>query len=117
MPTSAVHRRVSTLSGSKIPKQSVYQALRTLLKRKQVTARRLGRELTYRLVTRASAGPPRPTPLTSGDREVAGGAKELRAVHTLAVGEVALIEIGTTHVETATNVHGRLVLERHRRPK
>ncbi|MDE1821896.1 MAG: hypothetical protein KGJ23_13970 [Euryarchaeota archaeon] len=37
--------------------------------------------------------------------------------HRLSLGEVLVLEIGEDHLETATNVHGRVVLERHARPR
>ncbi len=38
-------------------------------------------------------------------------------LHKLAPGEVSILHVSETHVEAATNVHGKLVLERHRRPR
>ena len=48
--TSQVMKQASALAGSKIPAFSIYSALRTLKRRKQVTARRHGREFVFKLV-------------------------------------------------------------------
>src|SRR5258708_28276310 len=47
MRTSEIFRRLAKVAGSKIPTQSVYQALRTLVKRKQLSVRKAGRERVY----------------------------------------------------------------------
>ena len=117
--TSRVMQGVARLSGTRIPGYSVYQSLRTLVRQGAVVAQRKGREFSYRLASRARgvrstpATVPAGATLTPEPRGVGGS----RVLHTLAVGEVAIVEIGKAHIETATNVHGRLVIERHRRPK
>jgi|GEM_PF-6849414 len=150
MLTSQIQSRVAKLSGSKIPPYSIYQALRTLVKRHRLQARRQGREYSYKFVTGGAATPAKPVSrakrvvaaLTPAPRPAAAvatpvsapavapmpltvpeapaavpGAPAAPSLHKLAPGEVALLHIGEAHVETATNVHGRIVLERHRRPK
>ena len=37
-------------------------------------------------------------------------------LHKLAPGEAVILNVGEEHVETATNVYGKIVLERHKRP-
>ena len=113
--TADIQRQVDQASGAKIPAYSVYQALRTLVKRKEARATRKGREYSYRLM---SAEPATPAP-TIAETEapalpVAGGSQ---LPHKIAPGEVTILEIGETHVETASNLHGKLVLQRHPRPK
>lgn len=54
-------------------------------------------------------------PRTEKFRNVIVGSATLP--HKLAVGEVLVLAIEPTHVETATNVHGKVVVERHPRPK
>lgn len=130
MRTSELMHRASQLSGSKIPGYSVYQALRTLVKNEVVAARREGREFTYRLSaarkrpsTTASAPAPSPAPTPApvtpspAVAPVAATPSTAAPVHTLAPGEVAILHIGETHIESATNQHGQLVLARHKRPK
>lgn len=123
LPTSQIEKSIASLSGSRIPSYSVYQALRTLTKRKVVSARRKGRELSFSLVATGRAAPapavverpaemaappmppaPAPTPSTPA------------GLHTIAPGEVTILHVGDSHIETATNVHGKIVLEKHRRP-
>lgn len=135
MRTSELMRRASQLSGTKLPGYSVYQALRTLIKNKAVAARREGRELTYRLTSATrrrtsapAATPPAPAvaptprpPVTPAppapSAPVTPTVPTAAPVHTLAPGEVAILHIGESHVESATNVHGQLVLAKHKRPK
>lgn len=127
MRTSELMERASQLSGSKLPGYSVYQALRTLVKNEVVAARREGRELTYRLTASRSrraptpppepASPPATMPAPSTPTVVAPAAAAHPAVHTLAPGEVAILHIGETHIETASNEHGQLVLAKQKRPK
>ena len=141
MRTSEIQRKASKLAGSPLPGYSVYQALRTLVKREIVAAKREGRELTYQLKGRmptAGAKRGRPAKVASATAPASVAAAvapamvaasgpaatapattttALARLDTLAPGEIALLHIGETHVEAATNVHGKLVLERHKRPK
>jgi hypothetical protein len=126
MLTSEIQKRAEQLSGSSIPAYSTYQALRTLVKRKVVKATRRGREFSYRLLSAGSSEPsssametpsmdPSAPSLAEG---VAASAAPTSGptVHKLALGEVAIIHVTETHVETATNEHGKLLIERHKRP-
>jgi hypothetical protein len=54
-------------------------------------------------------------PRTEKSRSVVVGSATLP--HKLGVGEVLVLFIGEAHVETATNVHGKIVLEKHTRPR
>jgi hypothetical protein len=107
------------LSGSRIPSYSVYQALRTLVKKKQVISARHGRELTFTLAsatTRRSV--PAATPVVSAEAvavPAASAASPWELPHKLAPGEASIIHVGETHLETVSNVHGKIVVERHRR--
>ena len=122
--TSQILSKVSSLSGAKIPAYSVYQALRTLVKKRQLSSSRQGRELTFTQAGGPSSAPARPAPAvdTSPTSMVDAGAKSTAASgalvlpHTLAPGEISILHVSDGHVEAATNVHGKLVLERHRRP-
>lgn len=137
MRTSELMRRASQLSGSDLPGYSVYQALRTLVKNKAVAARREGRELTYRLTGQHGRRPSAPAPpsvpatptapvqpastppvaATPAPSPAPKPALSPTPIHTLAPGEVAILHVGESHVESATNVHGQLVLAKHKRPK
>lgn len=139
MKTSEIQARASKLAGEDLPGYSVYQALRTLVRREVVAVKREGRELTYQLKERmpakrgrpsaasgmapaasappagapivAAAAPPAPAPPAPAVTTTA-----LALVDTLSPGEIAILHIGETHVEAATNLHGKLVLEKHKRP-
>jgi hypothetical protein len=119
MLTKDLQRKVASLTGTKIPAYSIYQALRTLVKRKVVTATRMGRQFSYRLIgspaERAARSEPAPT---ASSRVTSLMVPPLALLpHKLAPGEVTILHIGETHIETATNEHGKLVLERHARPR
>jgi hypothetical protein len=140
LPTSQLMRRAASMAGTKIPEFSIYSALRTLKKHKLVTSRRHGHELTFKLAKhskadRTQAGQlamavraetPAPEAPVSAPSSVAAVTSEPSAIastspagatlHKLAVGEAVILHVGETHVETATNVHGKIVLEKHRRP-
>lgn len=117
LTTSAIHSRAEQLSGAKLPSYSVYQALRTLVRRKAVSATRQGRELSYRLVGGATALPTEPVSKPSEpERMVPVGAATL-VMHKMAPGEITVVHVSETHIETASNVEGKLLLERHPRPR
>jgi hypothetical protein len=134
--TTAIVERVSKEAGTSIPAFSVYSALRTLVKRKVLKAGREGHEKSYSLVgptapthaptaapTPAAWSAPRPVgtpvaatpvaPTTSAPTPISAPPPALP--HKLAVGEALILEVGENHVESVTNVHGHLVVERHPR--
>ena len=129
--TSNVAKRIAKSSGKKFHKNSVYLALRELAARGDIKVTRVGLEKTYRIAKdigpRANQRPPaskaakvgvspeghrrtQPTPSDSG---------VLAAMfpHKLALGEILVLSIGNGYVLTATNLHGRLTLERHPLPE
>jgi hypothetical protein len=116
--TSQIQKRIRSLKGSSIPPYSIYQGLRTLYKRRQVLRERKGREYTFRL---PGSKPPMPSATTvvevvPAPAPVPDSGPQGHLPHKLAPGDSTILAIGKTHVETATNVHGKLVLERHKRP-
>jgi hypothetical protein len=150
MLTSEIMASAASLSGSKIPAFSIYSALRTLKKRKEVSVTKRGRELVFQFVTTAKpepkaeavqpgAQPPfadvaaqSPGPMTPAQQSPSAAAPVLQSpgaatpapiasvaqppLHKLVPGEALILHIGEEHVDTATNVHGKIVLERHKRP-
>ncbi|MDE1820869.1 MAG: hypothetical protein KGJ23_12640 [Euryarchaeota archaeon] len=144
--TMAIIRQVRKLSGKRIPEETIRSSLKTLVRQRLVKGRKNGNEKFYKLVAAPSAAgaatssaetpPPERVPLnelferhakeprhavgwidpkTERFRNIIVGEPTLP--HKLAIGEVLILEIGLAHVETATNVHGKVVLERHTRPK
>jgi len=122
---SEIRKRIAKISGAKIPDYSVYQALRTLVRQERVRSRRVGREFSYQLVSgkqvaRAPATrPPARAPSTRvrpGRSLTKPDTEAQRELHKLAMGDIVILKIGDTFVEVATNLNGRLVLERHPRP-
>jgi hypothetical protein len=106
------------------PARALNQALRTLVRQKRVRARRVGREFSYQLVsgkpvarapvTRPAARAPSPK-VRSGRELPKPDADVGRELHKLAMGDIVILKIGDTFVEVATNLNGRLVVERHPR--
>jgi hypothetical protein len=134
LTTTALVERVSKAAGAPVPVFSVYSALRTLVKHKVLRATREGHEKSYALV-----GPPSaPTheapsfPILSGASTPAvadlplalppqasppAPSASTATPHKLAVGEALILHVTEEHVESVTNVHGHLVVERHSRKR
>jgi hypothetical protein len=116
LSTSQLAKRVRKASGTAFHKNSIYNALRLLVKRGAIDVTRSGRNKTYGV---RGAGAPRTRDasavggtsfeLTNSDPFPPAGAFP----HKLALGEILVIRVGDGEVLTATNLHGRLVLERH----
>ena len=123
MRTAEIRKRVAQLNGKRIPDHSLYQALRTLVRQKVVRARRVGREFSYHISAEKQAAPAtRPATRTAAPKVQSArplskpDAEAGRELHKLAMGDIVILKIGDTFVEVATNLNGRLVLERHARP-
>ena len=127
--TSTLMQGVRRLSGTKIPEPTIRASLRTLLRQKVLRVRRVGKENVYSLASaRPTSQPkvaalavretpaPKPAPVLEPQPYPAPTPPTPALPHKLAVGEALVLHIGETHVETATNVHGKVVLERHPRP-
>ena len=120
LSTAQIAKRVRKASGKSLHPNSIYNALRRLVKRGAIDAARAGHAKTYGV---RGAGPARPR----GNASVARASVELTKTdpfppagafpHKLALGEILVIRVGDGEVLTATNLHGRLVLERHPLPK
>ena len=130
LSTSKIAKRIAKSSGKKFHQNSVYLALRQLAGRGDVKATRVGLEKTYRIAMdlgRGSTQPQRPIeaakvePAPEGDAPMPPTPSDARVLaamlpHKLALGEILVLSIGNGHVLTATNLHGRLALERHPLP-
>jgi hypothetical protein len=127
LSTSEVAERISTASGKKYHMASVYLALRTLEDRGDIKSERLGQEKSFRVVDAPYArGSDSPLPIkASASRDsvpestVPGspiyldfGVRASNLAHKLALGEILVLEIEAGEVLAATNLHGRLTLER-----
>ena len=144
--TAAIIKQVRKRAGKRLPEETIRSSLKTLVRQRVVKGRKNGNEKFYKLVAAPpdagaatpSRGTPPPErvplnelferhakeprhvvgwidPKTERFRNIVVGEPTLP--HKLAVGEVLILEIGAAHVETATNVHGKVVLERHTRPR
>jgi hypothetical protein len=131
LSTSKIVKRIAKSSGKKFHQNSVYLALRQLVGRGDIKATRVGLEKTYRIamaLESSSKQSSRATeaakvePAPEGDAPMQPTPSDPRVLaamlpHKLALGEILVLSIGNGHVLTATNLHGRLALERHPLPK
>jgi hypothetical protein len=126
--TAAVIKAVRKLAGKRIPEETIRSSLKTLVRQRVVKGRKSGHEKVYKLVREeprlapsspAPTSPPAPLPPLPRPRVESAelAVSQPLLPHKLAVGEILILEIGPAHLETATNVHGKVVLERHARPK
>jgi hypothetical protein len=130
LSTSKIAKRIAKSSGKKFHKNSVYLALRELAGRGDIKATRVGLEKTYRVAEALDSGVTQSPPareaarietLPQADRALKPtasdpGVQGATLPHKLALGEILVLSIGNGHVLTATNLHGRLALERHPLP-
>jgi hypothetical protein len=118
LSTSKIAKRIGKLSNKSFHKNSIYNALRILVRRGELSMVRRGRQKMYQLrqsvaaVKKRTTG--RPTPRASS-AESAPVPSMLP--HKLGLGEILVIQIGPREVVTATNLHGKLTLERHPLPR
>jgi hypothetical protein len=130
LSTSKIAKRIAKSSGKKFHQNSVYLALRQLAGRGDIKATRVGLEKTYRIgknpestskQTRPAGGAARAEDTPQGDAPMGPtpsdpGVLPAMLPHKLALGEILVLSIGNGQVLTATNLHGRLALERHPLP-
>jgi hypothetical protein len=131
LSTSRIAKRIAKSSGKKFHKNSVYLALRQLAGRGDIKATRDGLEKTYRISKDLESKSERSSPAIEAAKVVRApdvnattrptpcdpGALPAILPHKLALGEILVLSIGNGHVLTATNLHGRLALERHPLPE
>jgi hypothetical protein len=131
LSTSKLVKRIAKSSGKKFHQNSVYLALRQLVGRGDIKATRVGLEKTYRIAMDLGSSSKRSSPASEGSRVEATpevdrpmpptrsdpGVGAAMLPHKLALGEILVLSFGNGHVLTATNLHGRLALERHPLPE
>jgi hypothetical protein len=112
LATSELVARVQDLAGKKIPKGTVFQAAKSLVRRGAIKAVRQGREFRFTL----SVGAPTATaassePMSAGTPE--GALTAFTLPRTLDPGQVAILSHDGRTVVTLTNAHGKAQIERH----
>jgi hypothetical protein len=131
LSTAKLMKRIAKTSGKRYHQNSVYNALRILTSEGAIKATRKGNEKSYAIAGWSQAPITRsevePEVLTGADipevavasshslspesiREAAG------LPHKLALGEILVFPVRDGHVLAATNLHGRLVFDRHELP-
>jgi hypothetical protein len=131
LSTSEVAKRIAKSSGKMFHKNSVYLALRELAARGDIKVTRVGLEKTYRIAKDLGSSANQRPPASKaakvgvspdGDRRTTPtpsdpGVLAEMLPHKLALGEILVLSIDNGQVLTATNLHGRLALERHPIPE
>ena len=127
LATADIAKAIPKASGKTFHKNSIYNALRVMVKRGILGVKRQGREKYYYLasVTRAAVGRPRGSSgspasaaPSTGSVSVAPASSGATAAapHKLALGEILIIRVAAGKVVTATNLHGKIVIEQHPLP-
>jgi hypothetical protein len=118
LSTAQIAKKVNKSRGKTFHQNSVYNALRILVRRGSISVVRDGHEKLYQARAAAATGAATPAPRAGAVRPSAPA--ELPSSdsfpHKLALGEILVVGVDGAHLVTATNLHGRLVLERHPLP-
>jgi hypothetical protein len=129
LSTAQITKRITKASGKDFHKNSVYLALRKLVERGAIKSVRIGQEKSYKISKSAgtSLANSASSEMTTSTSSVASStpAAEMAGIpsdvmtpagslpHKLALGEILVLGYSDGQVLTATNLHGRLVMERH----
>ena len=128
LSTAKIAKRIAKSSEKRYHPNSVYTALRTLASQGAITATRAGNKKSYsisrglrearsRPQVEPAPAPPDVVPGHAFPTEHASSPESIRLAaglpHKLAPGEILIFPIRDGHVLVATNLHGRLVFERH----
>jgi hypothetical protein len=124
LSTAQLSKRIRKASGKDFHKNSIYLALRKLVDRGAIQSVRNGQEKSYKIAggsassssASMSTSPSAPSEINAvavpSDLAPPGSALP----HKLALGEILVLGMSDGQVLTATNLHGRLVVERHPLP-
>jgi hypothetical protein len=116
--TETLAAQVRAAAGRNVPSYSIYYTLRSLAQRGILQVEKRGREKFFRLAKGARLdtlrGPGRPPKSVATVSATPSGPS---LPHKLGLGEILVLRVGESHVETATNLHGKLVVEKHPRAR
>ncbi|HEV2316437.1 MAG TPA: hypothetical protein VGV89_02535 [Thermoplasmata archaeon] len=115
LSTAELSKRITKSSKRDFHKNSVYNALRLLVRKGFLDMQRKGRQKLYQIAGAARAAPAKVARAAVGRpaRRAAAPTAEMPAMpHKLALGEILVLNVGEGEVLIATNLHGRLVIER-----
>jgi hypothetical protein len=131
LSTAKLAKRVAKSSGKRYHQNSVYTALRILTSEGAIKATRKGTEKSYAIagwsqapITRSEVEPEvlkgadmPEIPVASASETSLDSIREAAGLpHRLALGEILVFPVRDGHLLAATNLHGRLVFERHKLP-
>jgi hypothetical protein len=131
LSTAKLTKRIAKSSGKRYHQNSVYTALRIMTKEGAIKATRKGNQKSYAIagwsqapITRSEIEPDAPSGANTPEVVVARAhpvsPESIREAaglpHMLALGEILVFPARDGHVLSATNLHGRLVFERHALP-
>ncbi|HEV2519300.1 MAG TPA: hypothetical protein VGX00_01595 [Thermoplasmata archaeon] len=118
MSTSEIAKRLAKVRGKKYHRNSIYNALRLLVRRGELSMVKSGREKIYRLGQAVQRGrPAAPRAVDPASPSLPPAAMAGSQTHKLADGEILVLGASDRHLVAATNRKGRLVLKRHRLPR
>jgi hypothetical protein len=128
LSTAKLTKRIAKSSGKRYHQNSIYTALRIMTKEGAIKATRKGNQKSYAIagwsrapITRSEVDPGVPAGVDMPEVEVASASEtsldSIREAaglpHKLTLGEILVFPARDGHVLAATNLHGRLVFERH----
>jgi hypothetical protein len=128
LSTAKIAKRIAKSSGKRFHQNSVYNALRILTREGAIKAKRLGHAKSYAIagwtqppITRSEVESGVPTradvPEMAAENVHPSSPESIRLAaglpHRLALGEILVFPVRDGHILAATNLHGRLVFERH----
>jgi hypothetical protein len=116
LSTSQLAKRIEASSKKSFHKNSVYNALRILVRNGAIRVAREGHEKMYRIGSAVRSVKARLTPAVEMPTVTPVVETLLPSgtlPHKLALGEILVLSVNDGIVTTATNLHGKLVVERH----
>jgi Fe2+ or Zn2+ uptake regulation protein len=118
LTTAKLHQKVTELSGKKYSAAAMYNTLRQLAKEKTISATRAGHQKIYSLgrTVKRDLGKVERAVIPDHDASSSMATAQSGPGHKLAMGEIAIVHSDGESVVSATNVHGELVLKRHKVP-
>jgi hypothetical protein len=131
LSTAKLTKRIAKSSGKRYHQNSIYNALRILVSQGAIKATRKGNQKSYAIAGCSQApiarsevesamltGTDMPEiAMASASESSLDSIREAAGLpHKLALGEILVFPVRDGHVLAATNLHGRLVFERHELP-
>jgi len=117
LSTSRLAKKIAKASGRKFHENSVYNALRSLVRTGAIGMVRSGREKLYYVketIARGRARAAAKIAPVAARPSPASGVVPPPLPHRLGLGDILILRIDNGVMLSATNLHGKLVFERHK---